>query len=329
MPLTRFYGNNAAALPSPFRSFQLGAVWRAERPQRGRYRQFHQCDIDMIGEASVLAEVELIEATTEALAAVGLGGVTLRLSDRRVLAAVAAGAGLPTKAWPSLFVGLDKLDKVGWEGVRHELVDDHGLPAGPVDAALRTVGELAALAPAEVLDGLANHLAAIDDPVLDDLKTTTDALGGIAAAGGWSWCFDATLVRGMGYYTGQIFEVSHPGLGSSIAGGGRYDNLIGRSLGREVPACGFSIGFERIVELLDAAVARETVAMVYEAEVSPAAALEAARQLRSGGYQVATIPRSGRLGAQLTRLEAWGFTSWVHLRNTGGQPEAPRPLSGR
>jgi histidyl-tRNA synthetase len=328
VPLTRFYGNNAAVLPVPFRSFQLGPVWRAERPQRGRYRQFHQCDIDMIGEASVLAEVELIEATTEALAAVGLDEITVRLSDRRVLAAVAAGSGLGEPAWPALFIGLDKLDKIGWEGVRQELVDGRRLPPEPVDAALATVSSLAELGP-DVIGNLGDQLAGLSDQVLADLETTAGALSSLAGTAGWSWSFDPTLARGMGYYTGQIFEVTHPAASSSIAGGGRYDNLIGRSLGREVPACGLSIGFERIMELLDATVGSETVALVYEGDVSLPDALQAARALRSDGHRVATIPRAGKLGAQLGRLATWGFTSWVHLAVDGQSPGPPRSLGAR
>ncbi|MGH3926224.1 MAG: ATP phosphoribosyltransferase regulatory subunit, partial [Pseudonocardiaceae bacterium] len=156
VPLTRFYGNNHGQLPLPFRSFQFGPVWRAERPQRGRYRQFYHCDIDIIGEASVLAEVELIEATTAALAAVGLAGITVRLSDRRFLSALAGSVGLPEKDWQTFFIGLDKLDKIGWAGVRRELVDDRALSATAIDKALTRVRELAELPPSKVIDGVAD-----------------------------------------------------------------------------------------------------------------------------------------------------------------------------
>jgi histidyl-tRNA synthetase len=135
VPLTRFYAQYRAELPQPFRSFQFGPVWRAERPQKGRYRQFYQCDIDLVGEPSVLAEAELIEATTAALAAVGLSGATVRLSDRRFLAALASAAGVPDAARPGFFVTVDKLDKIGWDGVTAELVGDRGLPADVAAAA--------------------------------------------------------------------------------------------------------------------------------------------------------------------------------------------------
>lgn len=321
VPLTRFYANNAPALAQPFRAFQLGPVWRAERPQRGRYRQFHQCDIDIIGEASVLAELELIEATTEALAAVGLTGITVRLSDRRILAAIAAAAGVAEEAWPSLFIGLDKLDRLGWDGVRAELVDRRGLDAAPVDTAIAQLQELMGLPASAAVEALSDTVAGLDDSVLADLSTTTGALVDIGAAGAWSWSFDPSLVRGMGYYTGQIFEVSHPELASSLAGGGRYDDLVGRSLGRRVPACGFSIGFERIVELLAPTHGTETVALLYEADLAPDRVLAAARRLRSEGHQVAAIARSAKLGPQLARLEEWGFTSVVHL-DEGQEPGA-------
>src|SRR5271154_1079628 len=155
VPLTRFYGSNHASLPSLFRSLQVGPVWRAERPQRGRYRQFWQCDIDMIGEPSVLAEAELIEATTQALADVGLDGTTVRLSDRRFLAAVAEAAGLPEASWDGVFIVLDKLDKIGWDGVRADL-EALGLPQDSIAAALDTIGALQGLEPAKIGDALAD-----------------------------------------------------------------------------------------------------------------------------------------------------------------------------
>src|SRR5580704_5520734 len=172
VPLTRFYGNNHASLPMPFRSLQVGPVWRADRPQRGRYRQFWQCDIDMIGEPSVLAEAELIEATTQALADVGLDGTTVRLSDRRFLAAVAASAQLPEEAWPGFFITLDKLDKIGWGGVRAEL-DSMGLPH---DRVIETISGLQETTPAKLADTLADAVPALAEEVIDDLATTAACL---------------------------------------------------------------------------------------------------------------------------------------------------------
>jgi histidyl-tRNA synthetase len=317
VPLTRFYGNNYAQLPSPFRSLQVGPVWRAERPQKGRYRQFYQCDIDLIGEPSVLAEAELIEATSQALAAVGLAGTTVRLSDRRFLGALAEAAGLPEASRDSFFIILDKLDKIGWNGVRAEL-DGLGLPPATISAALDKIAALQDLPPAKIGDALADIVPNMGDDAIEDLATTTACLNRLAADQPLSWQFDPTLVRGMGYYTGQVFEMSHPQMRSSVAGGGRYDKLIGRSLDRDVPACGFSIGFERIVDLIERSARRDTVALLAEADVPAIEVLATARELRSQGQAIEIVRRSGKFGAQLTRLAASGFTAFIHLRNDGG-----------
>jgi histidyl-tRNA synthetase len=311
VPLTRFYGNNHAQLPSPFRSLQVGPVWRAERPQKGRYRQFYQCDIDLIGEPSVLAEAELIEATSQALAAVGLAGTTVRLSDRRFLGA------LPEASRDSFFIILDKLDKIGWNGVRAEL-DGLGLPPATISAALDKIAALQDLPPAKIGDALADIVPNMGDDAIEDLATTTACLDRLVADQPLSWRFDPTLVRGMGYYTGQVFEMSHPQMRSSVAGGGRYDKLIGRSLDRDVPACGFSIGFERIVDLIERSARRDTVALLAEADVPAIEVLATARELRSQGQAIEIVRRSGKFGAQLTRLAASGFTAFIHLRNDGG-----------
>jgi histidyl-tRNA synthetase len=317
VPLTRFYGNNHAQLPSPFRSLQVGPVWRAERPQKGRYRQFYQCDIDLIGEATVLAEAELIEATTQALAAVGLQDTTVRLSDRRFLAALAEAAGVPEASRDGFFIILDKLDKIGWDGVRLEL-EGFGLAPEAVTAALDKISALQGLTHDKLGDALADALPNMPGDAVEDLATTTACLDQLSKDSPLSWQFDPTLVRGMGYYTGQVFEISHPKMRSSVAGGGRYDKLIGRSLDRDVPACGFSLGFERIVDLLERSARRDTVALLAEADVPVTEVLAAARDLRSKGQAVEAVQRSGKFGAQLARLEDAGFTAFIHLRIDNG-----------
>ena len=235
VPLTRFYGHNHAALPSPFRSLQIGPVWRAERPQKGRYRQFYQCDIDMIGEASVLAETELIEATSEALAAIGLTGTTIRLCDRRFWSALAADTGVPAEDQAAFFITLDKLDKIGWNGVRAELAE-LGLSAAQVAGVEDKIRGLEDLPAAKLGGALADAVPGLAASVIDDLVTTVTCLERLAKVRELDWAFDPTLVRGMGYYTGQVFEITHPDMPGSVAGGGRYDKLIGRSLGHDVPA---------------------------------------------------------------------------------------------
>ena len=317
VPLTRFYGNNHAQLPSPFRSLQVGPVWRAERPQKGRYRQFYQCDIDLIGEPSVLAEAELIEATSQALAAVGLENTTVRLSDRRFLGALAQAAGIPETSRDGFFITLDKLDKISWDGVRAEL-EGLGLPAATISAAIEKITSLQDLAPDKIGGALADAVPNMGDDAIEDLAATTADLDRLAADQPLSWQFDPTLVRGMGYYTGQIFEISHPRMRSSVAGGGRYDKLVGRSLGRDVPACGFSIGFERIVDLIERSARRDTVALLAEADIPAVEVLAAARALRSQGQAIEIVRRSGKFGAQLTRLEAAGFAAFIHLRSDDG-----------
>ena len=230
VPLTRFYGHNHAALPSPFRSLQVGPVWRAERPQKGRYRQFYQCDIDMIGEPTVLAEAELIEATCEALAAIGLSDTTVRLSDRRFWSALAADTGVPSSVQGAFFITLDKLDKIGWDGVRPELAS-LGLSAEQVAGVEEKIRGLEGL-PADKLAGaLAEAVPGLAPSVIEDLVVVASCLDRL---GGVRWEFDPTLVRGMGYYTGQVFEIVKPGVSFSLAGGGRYDKLIGKSLGHDV-----------------------------------------------------------------------------------------------
>jgi histidyl-tRNA synthetase len=339
VPLTRFYGNNHASLPSPFRSLQIGPVWRAERPQKGRYRQFYQCDIDMIGEASVLAETELIEATSEALAAIGLTGTTIRLCDRRFWSALAADTGVPAEDQAAFFITLDKLDKIGWDGVRAELAE-LGLSAAQVAGVEDKIRGLEDLPAGKLGGALADAVPGLAASVIEDLVTTVTCLDRLAKVRELDWAFDPTLVRGMGYYTGQVFEITHPDMPGSVAGGGRYDKLIGRSLGHDVPACGFSLGFERIVDLLARRPSRDAVAVLVEPDVPVADALEVARELRSAtgpaaaGRVVETVRRSGKFGAQLKRLEAAGFSGFVlvqvedgsavpgELRALGGSPDA-------
>jgi len=333
VPLTRFYGNNHASLPLPFRSLQVGPVWRADRPQRGRYRQFYQCDIDVIGEPSVLAEAELIEATSEALAAIGLDGTTIRLSDRRFLAALAEEVGVPESSRDTFFITLDKLDRIGWDGVRAELVE-LGFPPAQVAGVEEKIQGLTDVPAAKLAGVLADSLPGLPAEVVEDLSSTVLSLDRLAASRELGWQFDPTLVRGMGYYTGQVFEISHPDMSGSVAGGGRYDKLIGRSLGNDVPACGFSLGFERIVDLLSRELTRDAVAVLVEAEVPVADALAVAREMREPGRVVETVRRSGKFGAQLKRLEGAGFGGFVvvrvedgvvvrgELRTLGGEPGA-------
>jgi histidyl-tRNA synthetase len=271
----------------------------------------------MIGEPTVLAEAELIEATTEALAAIGLTGTTVRLSDRRFLAALTSECGVPEGAQNAFFITLDKLDKIGWAGVRAELLES-GFETVQVEAAEKKIQGLIGVPADGLADALAESVPGLPAAVAEDLAAVADSLARLAAARTVSWQFDPTLVRGLGYYTGQVFEVIHPEMSGSVAGGGRYDKLIGRSLGHDVPACGFSIGFERIVDLLSREQSRDAIAVLVEADVPVPDAVAVARETREQagpGRVVETVRRSGKFGAQLKRLEAAGFTGFVLVKS--------------
>ena len=247
VPLVRFYSNNGANLPNPFKALQIGPVWRADRPQRGRYRQFYQCDIDILGEPSNLAEIELILATTTTLGKLGFKGFEIRINERRILKAMAAYSGFAEDDYDSVFITLDKMDKIGLEGVEKELKE-----AGYGDDTVEKYLYLfKGMESAE--DGFAWLTEEIKDFLEADVK---DNLGEIITSveavknADFKMVFDPTLVRGMSYYTGTIFEIAIPEFGGSCGGGGRYDKMVGKFTGNDVPACGFSIGFERIVLLL-------------------------------------------------------------------------------
>ena len=247
VPLVRYYSNNSSVLPAPFKALQMGNVWRADRPQRGRYRQFMQCDIDILGEADNLAEIELILATTTTLGRLDFRGFEIRINDRRLLKAMASWAGFAESDYDSVFITIDKMDKIGIDGVKAELLESGYVEATVekyVDLLCRAVnGEVSLKG---IMDTVGEDLA--KDPVtnLEEIITAVDA----SKQADFKMVFDPTLVRGMSYYTGTIFEIAIPEFGGSCGGGGRYDEMVGKFTGQNVPACGFSIGFERIVLLL-------------------------------------------------------------------------------
>ncbi|MCL2121263.1 MAG: histidine--tRNA ligase [Clostridiales bacterium] len=270
LPLCRFYANNLDKLPNPFKALQIGSVWRADQPQKGRFRQFTQCDIDVLGDASMLAEIELMTATTTLLGKLGFSDYTLRLNHRRLLKAMAEYAGFPPSSNDKVFIILDKMDKIGLEGVARELLSE-GLARESVESYLafftqaegKDLLQVCAerLAPAGVsaadsatgLGMLAEEsgqaaAAAVEE--LHTIITCMEAVKDTAVQGEFALVFDPTLVRGMGYYTGPIFEITVKEFGSSVAGGGRYDQLVGNFTSLQAPACGFSIGFERIISIL-------------------------------------------------------------------------------
>ncbi len=247
VPLVRYYSNHANELPSPFKALQIGNVWRADKPQKGRYRQFMQCDIDILGEESNLAEIELILATTTTLGKLGFKNFQIRINDRRLLKAMAAYSGFEEKDFDDVFITLDKMDKIGLEGVARELIAD-GYDIGSVEKYLALFRDLDASEDRlsfveEKMTGFFDEEAKAGfREIIESVNATKDDC--------FQLVFDPTLVRGMSYYTGTIFEIMMPELGISCGGGGRYDKMVGRFTGKDVPACGFSIGFERIILIL-------------------------------------------------------------------------------
>ncbi|TFD88037.1 histidine--tRNA ligase [Cryobacterium lactosi] len=309
VPLARFYASHRAELPTVFRSIQIAPVWRAERPQKGRYRQFVQCDIDIIGEAGPLAEIELITATVAALNNLGLSGCSIRINDRRILSTMLATWGVAENLTERALITLDKLDKIGVDGVVAELAQLGINTAGLADT-------LAGFADA----GWPDPAAA---PAWLDTAAYTDLLALRAALPGVSLEFDPTLVRGMGYYTGTIFEIKHPDLGYSLGGGGRYDGMIGRFLGTDVPACGFSIGFERIVDLLagSAGDTDRAVLLVHEKDADPAALVALKSALVADGLRVRLEKRTKNLKALLERAGQAGYGRFAFVTQDSVDPD--------
>jgi histidyl-tRNA synthetase len=330
VPLARFYATNRGQLPSVFRAIQIAPVWRAERPQKGRYRQFVQCDIDIIGDASARAEAELIVATLDTTDALGLEGGSVRINDRRVLDWMLDSFGFEASERPGVLITIDKLDKIGPDGIVAEL-RERGATAAAVDAfaaflrrpttlEYNPYGErqirkaLPADAPAEIVA----HLVGIGQAVAAARASTGSAPDGAGSAGEGipgdiPLVFDPFLVRGMGYYTGTIFELAHPSVDYSLGGGGRYDGMIGRFLGQEVPAVGFSIGFERIVDLVaertDAAA--PAVVLVHDRDVTEAELLALKAALVRQGSRVRLEQRTKNLKALLERAASDGYSAFA------------------
>jgi histidyl-tRNA synthetase len=335
VPLARYYAENHARLPDPLKAIQIGPVWRAERPQKGRFRQFTQCDIDVLGLASPLVEIELILATTDALARLGLSGLTVRINDRRLLEVLARHCGFPVAAHGAFFITFDKLDRLGAEGVLQELRD----AKQDARAIERFAQLLPRLDPDKVsLDALRAALPEATATDAWDSLATIIATANAEIAAGCRVRFDPTLVRGMGYYTGPIFEIAAAGYPSSIAGGGRYDRMIGRLLGRDVPASGFSIGFERLISILTergglparagAEPVERRVALLVDDGADAAGAVAGAKRLRASGYLVSLEVRRKNMKKQLDDLMTHGFWGFATVDDRSQTPEI-KPLVRR
>ena len=316
VPLARFYATHRAELPNVFRSIQVAPVWRAERPQKGRYRQFMQCDIDIIGEPGIQAEAELLVASLATVDALGLTDATLRVNDRRLLIGMLTGFGFAAADHDGVLITIDKLDKLGPEGVVAELVERE-IDADAVEAfrafLLRPqTREFLPFGERAIRKALPDGA---DASVIADLVAIGEA---VAAARGEEFAplvFDPFLVRGMGYYTGPIFELAHPSVPYSLGGGGRYDGMIGRFLGSDVPATGFSLGFERLVDLVEPPVASggAAVALVHDADAPLGALLALQTALVARGDRARLVRRAKNTKLQLENLGEQGFTSFAFL----------------
>lgn len=323
VPLSRFYSNNANNLPSPFKALQMGSVWRADRPQRGRYRQFTQCDIDILGEPSNLAEIELITATTTTIGRLGFKNFEIRINERRILKAMAAYSGFSEDSYDGLFITLDKMDKIGVEGVAEELAKD-GHSQESIDKYLGLFKLLEDKKDvAEGVAFLAETLGEyLDEEVVTNMTEIATAVNATKEAE-FTLVFDPTLVRGMGYYTGTIFEIAMPELGAACGGGGRYDKMIGKFTGNDVPACGFSIGFERIILLLMESGFKipespKKVAYLVEKKY-PAEKLvdvmKQATEARANGQQVLVVRMNKNKKFQKDQLTEQGYEEFVEFFN--------------
>ena len=321
MPLSRYFANNRQFLNLPFKSIQIDRVFRAERPQKGRLREFYQCDIDIIGDASNRAEMELIAATTTALENVGFNDFTLRINDRRILTDMIKYAGFQDDDVMSVCIIFDKLDKIGLSGVREELLAKEYAPE-VVQKFIELISD------AESEDEALNRAEEVceDKTVVQKLRQVIDFAREIAY-GRFKVVYDKSLVRGMGYYTGIVFEIVSPKFGSSIAGGGRYDNMVGKFLGESVPAVGFSIGFERICAILadESFVPKRSdgVILVYNDSDDFAEVVDKAKEFQALGLRVDILRRSKKLGKQIDALiEQAGY----NFMYTMGENDELKPL---
>ena len=309
VPLVRYYSNHANELPKPFKALQIGPVWRADRPQKGRFRQFYQCDIDILGEPTNLAEIECILATTTLLGKLGFEGFKVHINDRRILKAMAAKSGFPEEDYDKVFIILDKMDKIGVEGVREELRE-----AGYSEETVASYADMFA-GMQEAPDRLAftEELLGSTDAV-QNLKEIIGSVEEVKSVP-FDLVFDPTLVRGMSYYTGTIFEIEIAGLNCSCGGGGRYDEMVGRFTNLQTPACGFSIGFERIITiLLDQGFtvpgSREKMAFLVEKNLpreKMTAVMKEAQALRQEGRQVLVSVMAKNKKFQKEQLTAEGY----------------------
>lgn len=310
LPLTRFFAANRNELQFPFKVIQTDRVYRAERPQKGRMREFVQCDIDVLGDASPNAEVELIDITARAMLSIGFKDFYINVNDRRILRNMLENMGFASETLDSVCITFDKLDKIGAEGIEAEL-KEKALPENAIKALVEFIsaGQIS-------LDDVASKCA--DPSIADDLKYIIKT-SKLVADGKYDVKYCPNLVRGQGYYTGAVFEIASPLFSGAIGGGGRYDNLIGKFIGQQVPAVGFSIGFERICSILldqkyQIPGAKEKCAFLYDDAMPFENVMKEAQKLRET-YNVSVLKKAKKMGPQFDMLEKQGYTKFAQIKD--------------
>lgn len=308
LPLSRYYANNREKLLMPSKCIQIDKVYRAERPQKGRLREFVQCDIDIIGSRSISSEIELIHTTAKALLAIGISDFKVKINDRRILKSLLTNVGFEENQLDSVCITFDKLDKIGADGVKSELsekqFDENAIGKfAEIIAKPLTLDTVKSVCDAKAAEDISAIVSAIEE--------LSDGKYGIE--------FDISLVRGQGYYTGTVFEIVSDKFKGSIAGGGRYDNLIGKFTGEEIPAVGFSIGFERIFAMLQESGyeipdAKQKLALLFDS-ADAVLAIKAAEKLRES-YDVSIYEKPKKLSKFLDRLKENGFGAFCFADNT-------------
>ena len=305
VPLARVIAHHHAKLPRLFKRYQIQPVWRADRPARGRFREFYQCDVDAVGSTSPVIEAELCAAVSDVLSELGFSDFVIRLNHRRLLSAALAAAGVADKQHGDALIAVDKLDKIGADGVRAEFLA-RGMTAESASALLELFGL------GESLDGIQRFVGAGGAEALDNLGAVLSLTAGTSAATRLK--IDTSLARGLSYYTGAIMEIQVEGIGS-LGGGGRYDNLVGMFLGQNIPACGFSLGLERILVVMAernmfppslATTPADVMMAVFDAKDMPHA-LRVAALLRQAGLRVLVYPDADKIGKQIKYADSIGI----------------------
>ncbi len=317
VPLVRFFLNNKEKLPIPFKAIQIDESFRAERPQRGRVRQFTQCDIDILGDSSPLCEVELLYSYMCAYARLGFKNVTIKVNDRRALNEIITSCGFDSSKVIEVCVSLDKLDKIGYEAVANELISN-GFEAGAVQKLMQAIEKIkTAKTNAESFEML--EKSGVSSEVVNSLKTIIDTASKFKTSETFKVVYDVTIIRGQGYYTGTVFEVYDEEFGRAIGGGGRYDKMIEKFAGVSIPAVGASIGLYSVVMLMverKAKTSSKKLALVYDKNASFEDIMKAKIELMQKGYDVSTFAFPKNFNNFADKIKQNGYNQIVKIADT-------------